>query len=80
MADINTDRLSGKTCTTIGGRPILWKGHLCEGANLTPPRDDNFCLWTRCKAADVPANAARAADASDVTCPECAKIHLTLQG
>ncbi len=79
MRDIDSDRMSGKTCSTIGGRPIIWDGHLCEGANLTPPNVDNFCLWTRCAAADVPAGAAHAGGLSEVNCPECLTVHAALK-
>lgn len=73
-SDITTSRLSGKTCTTQNKHEIIWQGHLCEGSNLTPPRDDNFCLWTRCGAHDVPADAAREGDVSEVSCAACLKI------
>ena len=72
--DVTTARTSGETCTTSNGREIVWNGHLCEGANLTPPRDDNFCLWTRCGCADVPAGKAHEGSLSEVECPECLKI------
>ena len=74
MTDITTDRLHGKTCTTSRGHEIVWNGHLCEGANLTPPRDDNFCLWTRCGCADVPADKAHEGDIREVECPDCLNI------
>lgn len=72
--DVTTDRTSGKTCTTSHGNPMIWRGHLCEGANLTHPRDDNFCLWTRCKSADVPAGKAHEGHRSEVTCAKCLQI------
>lgn len=73
MADIETHRLSGEVCTASRGRPIIWKGHLCEGTNLTDIRNDNFCLWTRCGKHDVPANQAHAGSESEVKCSECGR-------
>ena len=72
--DITTGRYSGETCTTQHHREIVWNGHLCEGANLTPPTNDNFCLWTRCGARDVPANKAWEGYIREVTCPEFLRI------
>ncbi len=69
--DTNPHRRSGKTCTTSNGRPIIWNGHACEGANLTPGSDENFCLWTRCGSADVPAGAAHEGTAAEIDCPNC---------
>lgn len=74
MTDVTKERLSGKTCTKSNGKEIIWSGHLCEGANLTPIRDDNFCLWTRCGSADVPAGQAHEGDVREVDCPECRKV------
>ena len=74
MTDITTERLGGKTCTTQHGHEIVWNGHLCEGANLTSPRDDNFCLWTRCGKHDVPADKGREGDIREVTCDDCRQI------
>lgn len=75
MTDVATDRLTGKTCTASRGRLIVWNGHACEGANITPPHVDNFILWARCGKADVPAGAAHETDdRSEVTCANCAKI------
>lgn len=70
-ADVIEHRFSGKTCTTSHGREIVWNGHLCEGANLTPIRDDNFCLWTRCGKHDVPAGKAHEGDTKEVDCQIC---------
>ena len=69
--DVTEHRLSGELCTTSRGKLIVHEGHLCEGANLTTIRDDNFCLWHRCVDADVPANTAYEGTIDDVTCPEC---------
>lgn len=74
MTDITTDRLTGTTCATQHGAEIVWDGHLCEGANLTPPRTDNFCLWTRCENHDVPADQAHEGDIREVSCPDCLKV------
>ena len=72
--DITTHRLDGATCTASHGNEILWNGHLCEGANLTPSRSDNFCLWTRCGKHDVPAGRGYEGSVKTVTCAECLKI------
>lgn len=74
MADMNKHRFDGMTCTTSNGHPIIWKGHLCEGANLTDQRNDNFCLWTRCGKHDVPANAAHEGTTDEVDCDNCLDI------
>lgn len=74
MTDVTTDRLSGKTCTTQHQNEIVWNGHLCEGANLASIRNDNFCLWTRCGSADVPAGKGREGDIREVNCPACLKL------
>lgn len=74
MFDVTRDRRSGATCHTSNGHPILWKGHLCEGANLTAPIDDNFCLWTRCGQHDVPSNAAHEGLHQEIECPRCKAI------
>lgn len=71
MHDATTHRRSGSLCTKSNGKPIIWKGHLCEGANLVGGLNEEFCLWTRCGSKDVPANAAHEGSASDVTCPKC---------
>lgn len=71
MCDVTTNKISGALCQTSNGKPIIWNGHLCEGANLTPPRDDNFCLWTRCGKHDVPAGAGYEGSFSEVECPDC---------
>lgn len=58
----------------INGRPIHWKDkagvvHAAEGNWLTP-RD--FCLWTVCGSADVPANTGyHPGDGDKVTCEAC---------
>lgn len=70
--DTNRHRCSGKVCTTSNGKPIVWRGHACEGgANLTPGSGENFCLWTRCGSADVPAGAAHEGTLEEVDCPKC---------
>jgi hypothetical protein len=74
MNDVTTDRFSGDVCTTSNGREIIWRGHLCEGANLTQIRDDNFCLWTRCGKHDVPADKAHEGELSEVDCPNCRRV------
>ena len=68
---ILVNRLGGKLCTTSHGKEIIWNGHLCEGANLTPKPDENFCLWTRCGKHDVPAGKGYEGDVSEVTCTRC---------
>lgn len=73
--DVTQERQSGKLCYTSNGNVMVWNGHLCEGANLTPP-GDNFCLWTRCGRHDVPAGQAREGRAEDVTCADCEKLIL----
>ena len=72
--DATEHRLDGETCTTSHGMPIVWNGHLCEGANVTPPRNDNFLLWTRCGSADVPAGKAHEGARTEVTCEKCLAI------
>jgi hypothetical protein len=69
--DATSDRLTGALCATSHGKPIIWAGHRCEGANLTPPSTDNFCLWTFCGRHDVPANEASEGEFQDVTCGDC---------
>lgn len=72
--DVTTDRRGGKTCTTQHGHEIIWNGHLCEGANLTPSLSDNFCLWTRCGKHDVPADKGHEGSLAEVSCGECLKM------
>lgn len=74
MTDVTTDSRSGKTCTTQHGHEIIWDGHLCEGANVTAPIGDTFCLWTRCGQHDVPAGKGFEGDIRQVTCEPCLKI------
>jgi len=74
MIDVMEDRLSGKTCTVSNGRVMVWQGHLCEDANLTPSRTDNFCLWTRCGKHDVPGGASYEGDIKEVNCRECLEV------
>lgn len=69
--DVSLHRRSGDICTMSNGCPIIWMGHLCEGANLTPGWMENFCLWTRCGSADVPAGAAHEGSLAEVSCPKC---------
>lgn len=58
--------------TLSNGNPIIWNGHACEGADLTPhSKARNFCLWTRCGQHDVPANAAREGSEQEITCDDC---------
>jgi hypothetical protein len=73
MSDITTHRKSGELCTTLHDLPIIWNGHACQGANLTPPHDDNFCLWTFCAQHDVPADTAQTGEISEITCLPCLK-------
>ncbi|HTV69286.1 MAG TPA: hypothetical protein VMF90_12185 [Rhizobiaceae bacterium] len=72
--DIKFHRNDGKLCTLSNGKLIIWNGHLCEGANLTSPRDVNFCLWTRCGGHDVPSNSAHEGILAEVECGECRKV------
>ena len=72
--DVITDRRSGELCVTKNGHEIVWRGHLCEGANLTPTGPENFCLWTRCGKHDVPASDAYEGDIRECACPECLAI------
>lgn len=72
MSNIARDKFSGDLCTHHNGRPIIWNGHLCEGASLAMDRE--FCLWTRCGSHDVPANAAHVGSQSEVTCTRCKSI------
>lgn len=58
----------------VNNKPMLWVDkagatHAAEGAWLTPI---DFCLWTACESADVPANKGYHPGAGDViTCPKC---------
>lgn len=74
MLDVKDAKISGKTCRTQNHKPIFWKGHLCEGANIVAPIGEEFCLWTLCGDHDVPANAAREGDVRDVRCSECIRV------
>ena len=74
MNDTTTHRQTGDLCKTSHGKEIIWKGHLCEGANLTPTDGDNFCLWTRCGGADVPSDKAQEGDIHEVKCQDCLQI------
>lgn len=74
MTDVFEHRNTGKLCTTSDGKEIVWNGHLCEGANLTGSIGDNFCLWTRCGNADVPADRGYEGDIREVTCPACLSV------
>lgn len=74
MNDDTNRRLDGTLVTASHGREIIHNGHLCEGANLTPSLDDNFCLWHRCGDADVPADSAHEGDIRQVTCKNCLEI------
>jgi hypothetical protein len=73
--DTVNGRLQGELCTTSHGNHIVWDGHLCEGANLTPPRNDNFCLWTRCGGGDVPADKAHEGTMNEVECAACRRLY-----
>lgn len=70
MHDMTTHSASGELCNTSNGRPIIWNGHLCEGASLAGRSSANFCLWTLC-GRDVPANQAKEGDWGDAECLEC---------
>ena len=73
--DVTRHRDSGHVCTTSNDKPMIWNGHLCEGANLVGGyRNVEFCLWTRCGSKDVPANAAHEGSFSEVTCEKCAAL------
>jgi len=74
MNDTRSHSMTGKLCSTQDGCPIVWSGHLCVGANLTPPSVDNFCLWTLCGEHDVPCNSANEGTIEEVTCVKCAEI------
>ena len=74
MNDVTTHRKTGDLCVTSHGNPIVWNDHLCRGANLTPPHDDNFCLWTLCGQHDVPANCGEEGSVDDITCVACNEI------
>jgi len=77
MNDVSTHRTSGELCTTSNGKQMVWNGHFCEGANLTPQKNENFCLWTSCGSNDVPADQANEGDRQDVVCLECLKLEAT---
>lgn len=59
---------------TVDGKPVYWTDkrgvtHAAEGSWLT--RED-FCLWTVCGSADVPANTGyHPGNGDKVTCPNC---------
>lgn len=59
---------------TVNDKPVLWTDkrgvvHAAEGSWLTP---GDFCLWTVCGSADVPANKGYHPGTGDkVTCPDC---------
>lgn len=59
---------------TVNGKPVVWRDkagvtHAAEGSWLT--RED-FCLWTVCGSADVPANKGYHPSTDDkVDCPHC---------
>lgn len=61
----------------VGGKPVWWTDkngvtHAAEGDWLTP---DDFCLWTVCGSADVPANKGYHPRPDDkMTCAKCAKL------
>ena len=69
--DMLFHKYSGRTCDHRDGMPIVWNGHLCEGANLTAPGGMDFCLWSKCGRHDVPANTAEIGHMEFVTCVEC---------
>lgn len=79
MTDTRTDMFSGKVCTTSNGKPMIWRGHLCEGANLVQSGRE-FCLWTKCGKHDVPANSAHEGRYREVTCVECLKADQDTSG
>ena len=72
--DVVQHRADGKLCILSHGVEMIWNGHLCEGANLTPIICENFCLWTRCGRHDVPADRAHEGDIGEVTCDACRDI------
>jgi len=74
LLDVVGHRASGDVCSLSNGKQIVWNGHLCEGANLTPQHNENFCLWTRCGTLDVPFNQAYEGDEQDVVCLQCLAI------
>ena len=71
MNDVQQERKSGKLCRTSNGHPIIWHGHFCQGANLTPVIDDNFVAWTLCGEHDVPPNSAYEGSEDNVSCLKC---------
>lgn len=73
--DVTTHMRSGELCTSSNGKPMIWKGHLCEGANLVGGSNVEFCLWTRCGSKDVPANSAHEGSLSEVTCDRCKSLN-----
>lgn len=61
--------------TLSNGNLIIWNGHACEGADLTPAsKSRNFCLWTRCGMHDVPANSAHEGERSEISCEACLAV------
>ncbi len=63
-----------KVIRKVDGKPVLWTDpagvtHAAEGNWLTP---SDFCLWTVCGSADVPANKGyHPGDGDKVTCQKC---------
>lgn len=63
-----------KATRTVNGKPVMWTDHAgvthwAEGNWLTPA---DFCLWTVCGLADVPANHGYHPGPHDkVTCGAC---------
>lgn len=80
MTDVRYRRSSGEVCYLSDGQPIIWNGHACEGANVGHGWDVLFCLWTRCKSGDVPANAAHRGRDVEITCPDCREILAAEEG
>lgn len=72
--NITRRKFSGDLCDHHDGRPIVWNGHLCEGANLVAPVGRAFVLWTKCGKHDVPANAAYVGTRDDVVCSDCGAL------
>ena len=61
----------------VNGKPVYWiddngMTHAAEGDFLTP---QDFCLWTVCGSADVPANKGfHPGTGDEITCPKCLAI------
>jgi hypothetical protein len=80
MVDVRYRRNSGETCYLYDGSPMIWNGHLCEGAQMISFDPGTFIMWTRCGKHDVPANGSHVGSVSEVTCPECIRISEAEEG